>query len=294
MKEISKRSTFAVLFYINKAKRKKNGLCLLMGRITIDAGIAQFSAHTEVNPQTWDAKAGRAVGKTKEAVTVNKTLDKLERQIRSHYSKMVSEDAYVTAESVKNALNGIGRRAANLLELFREYNEEVKLRVGVNCVEATYEQYLMSYTHLSEFIRLCYHTDDVALTALNHQFINAYDLYLRVDKRMSAYTVQRHITSLHRMIRRAIKQNTLRRDLFSNYVGERPLQQRRHLTMDEFQKLLNKPIAETHLIRSRDIFLFTCFTGMAYADIRNLSEKHLITDENGFMWIKIKRQKNKQ
>ncbi|KAA6312867.1 hypothetical protein EZS27_036271 [termite gut metagenome] len=89
MKEISKRSTFAVLFYINKAKRKKNGLCLLMGRITIDAGIVQFRAHTEVNPQTWDAKAGRAVGKTKEAVTVHKTLDKLERQIRSHYFSII-------------------------------------------------------------------------------------------------------------------------------------------------------------------------------------------------------------
>ncbi|KAA6308114.1 hypothetical protein EZS27_040208, partial [termite gut metagenome] len=131
MKQLSKRSTFAVLFYINKSKQKKNGLCPIMGRITIDTGVAQFSTKADVNPSIWDAKSGRAMGKSKETNHLNRILDKLETEIRSHYSRMVLEDVYVTAESVKNALNGIGKKATNLLELFREHNEEFKLRVGV-------------------------------------------------------------------------------------------------------------------------------------------------------------------
>ncbi|KAA6322296.1 hypothetical protein EZS27_028145 [termite gut metagenome] len=145
MKQLSKRSTFAVLFYINKSKQKKSSLCPIMGRITIDTGVAQFSAKADVNPLIWDAKSGRAIGKSKETNQLNRMLDKLEAEIRSHYSRMVLEDVYVTAENVKNALNGISKKATNLLELFKEHNEEFKLRVGVNRVWETYEQYCHSY-----------------------------------------------------------------------------------------------------------------------------------------------------
>ncbi|KAA6320196.1 Tyrosine recombinase XerC [termite gut metagenome] len=293
MKQLSKRSTFAVLFYINKSKQKKNGLCPVMGRITIDTGVAQFSVKADVNPFIWDAKSGRAIGKSKETNRMNRLLDKLEAEIRSHYSRMVLEDAYVTVESVKNALNGIGKKATNLLELFREHNEEFKLRVGINRVFETYEQYCYSYRLLSKFIRLRYHVDDMALCQLNYHFIDAYDFYLRVDKRMTVNTVLNHIIPLRKIIRRAISQDTLKRDPFINYVPEKPLKQRRYLTAEEFQKLLNTTITEPHLIRTRDMFLFASFTGLAYADIKNLSEKHLSIEQDGTQWIKIERQKTK-
>ncbi|KAA6317284.1 hypothetical protein EZS27_032533 [termite gut metagenome] len=293
MKQLSKRSTFAVLFYINKSKQKKNGLCPIMGRITIDTGVAQFSAKADVNPLIWDAKNGRASGKSKETNRLNRMLDKLETEIRSHYSRMVLENAYVTAESVKNALNGIGKKATNLLELFREHNEEFKLRVGVNRVWETYEQYCHSYRLLSKFICLRYHVEDIALYQLNHHFIDTYDFYLRVDKRMTANSVLNHIIPLRKIIRRAISQDTLKRDPFISYVPEKPLKQRRYLTVDEFQKLLSTTITEPHLIRTRDMFLFAGFTGLAYADIKNLSEKHLSMEQDGTQWIKIEKQKTK-
>lgn len=113
---IHKRSTFAVVFYIKNAR--KNGLCPIMGRITIDAQVVQFSTKTEINPTIWDAKAGRVTGKTKEAISINRKLDKLEQQSNEHYTRMVRDDAYVTDESVKNALNGVGRKATHLIELF--------------------------------------------------------------------------------------------------------------------------------------------------------------------------------
>lgn len=111
--------------------------------------IARFSTKMEVNPEMWDTKIGRATGKTKKVTKINHTLDNLEQEIQSHYERLVLEDGYVTAEAVKNALNGIGRKATGLLELFREHNEEFKYRVGV---KNTYEQYLHSYRVLENFL----------------------------------------------------------------------------------------------------------------------------------------------
>lgn len=241
----------------------------------------------------WDAKIGRATGKTKEVTKINRTLDNLKREIQSHYDRLVLEDGYVTAEAIKNALNGVGRKATGLLELFKEHNEEFKYRVGVNRVKNTYEHYLHSYRVLENFLWVRFQAKDIALNQLTHSFIDAYDFHLRVDKRMNGNTVLNHTIPLRKIVRRAISQDIIKRDPFVNYVAEKPLKQRRHLTMDEFQKLLTTPIAEKHLERCRDMFLFACFSGMAYADVRNLSEKHITNDDNGIMWIKIERQKTK-
>lgn len=292
---IKTRSTFAVLFYIDKskAKKKNKGLCIITGRITIDTQIARFSTKMDVNPEMWDAQTGRAIGKGKEVTQINRTLDNLEQEIQSHYDRLVSEDGYVTAKAVKNALNGIGKKATGLLELFREHNEEFKFRVGVNRVKDTYEHYLHSYRVLENFLWVRFQVKDIALNQLTHSFIDAYDFHLRVDKRMNGNTVLNHTIPLRKMVRRAISQDIIKRDPFVNYVAEKPLKQRRHLTMDEFQKLLTTPITEKHLERCRDMFLFACFSGMAYADVCNLSEKHITQDDNGVMWIRIERQKTK-
>ncbi|WP_229058514.1 MULTISPECIES: site-specific integrase [Parabacteroides] len=293
--KIKTRSTFAVLFYIDKskAKKKSKGLCTITGRITIDTEIARFSTKMDVNPEIWDAQTGRVIGKGKEVTKINRTLDNLEQEIQSHYDRLVLEDGYVTAEAVKNALNGIGKKATGLLELFREHNEEFKFRVGVNRVKDTYEHYLHSYRILENFLWVRFQIKDIALNQLTHSFIDAYDFHLRVDKRMNSNTVLNHTIPLRKMIRRAISQDIIKRDPFVNYVAEKPLKQRRHLTMDEFQKLLTTPITEKHLERCRDMFLFACFSGMAYADVCNLSEKHITQDDNGVMWIRIERQKTK-
>ena len=150
-----------------------------------------------------------------------------------------------------------------------------------------------SYRVLENFLWVRFQVKDIALNQLTHSFIDAYDFHLRVDKRMNSNTVLNHTIPLRKMVRRAISQDIIKRDPFINYVAEKPLKQHRHLTMDEFQKLLTTPIAEKHLERCRDIFLFACFSGMAYADVCNLSEKHIKQDDNGVMWIRIERQKTK-
>ena len=122
----------------------------------------------------------------------------MEKQVKAHYSRIVETEGYVTAERVKNALNGIGEKASNLLQLFQEHNTEFEKRVGVNRVYDTYYSYLLTYKHLSNFIRMKYNSEDVPLVSLTHKFINDFDFYLRVEKRMQASTVLSRMIALKR------------------------------------------------------------------------------------------------
>ena len=272
-----KRSTFAILFYLNTSKPRKDGTCPIVGRITIDAKSVQFSTKINLSPSDWDTKKGRAKKERKELTQINKTLDRLEEQVKTHYSKIVEIEGYVTA--------------TNLLQLFQEHNEEFEKRVGVNRVYSTYCLYLSVYKHLSNFILSRYQTEDLPLVSLNHKFINDYDFYLRVERKMSAHTVLNHIIILKKMIRRSINQGTLKRNPFINFISETPQRLHRHLTEEEFQKILTTPVASYRYSRTRDWFVFSTFTGLSYADMCALSINNLIEEQDGSTWIKIPRQK---
>jgi len=288
-----RRSTFTVLFYVNRDKVKQNGLCPVMGRITIDTKVAQFSTKADVNSTLWNTKTGRAIGKSSQAILVNRAIDRLTQEINKFYTEMVDKQGYVTAELVKNALYGIGRKQDMLLKLFNEHNQEFKLRVGVNRVEDTYSSYLHSYHQLLNFISQKYGMEDIALDKLNLNFIDAYDFYLRVDRQMKQNTIVGHLIILKKMIRRAIHQGILNRDPFVNYISEQPEKQCRHLKSEEIDKIMQIHIASKKVCHTRDMFIFCCFTGLSYSDIRNLSQGHLTTQVDGSLWISIKRQKTK-
>lgn len=291
IKATIKRSSFAILFYLNTSKQRKNGDCPIVGRISIDGKSVQFSTKINISSSDWDTKKGRAKKGRKELAEVNKTLDRLEKRIKEHYSRIVDMEGYVTAERVKNALNGIGEKATSLLQLFQEHNIEFEKRIGVNRVYDTYYAYLGTYKHLSNFIRLKYGLDDIPLINLTHKFINDFDFYLRVDRRMKASTVLGHMISLKKIVTRSINQGTLRRNPFMNYVAETPLKQYRHLTEEEFQKILTTPIASERYCRTRDWFVFSSFTGLSYVDMCALSVDNLVEEQDGSIWIKIPRQK---
>ena len=135
--------------------------------------------------------------------------------------------------------------------------------------------------------------EDIALDKLNLNFIDAYDFYLRVDRQMTQNTILGHLIILKKMIRRAIHQGILNRDPFVNYIAEQPEKQRRHLKLEEIDKIMLVHIASKKVCHTRDMFIFCCFTGLAYSDIRNLSQGNITTQTDGSLWINIKRQKTK-
>lgn len=288
---IKRRSTFAVLFYINRTKVRKDGKCQLLCKISIDAASEQIGTKVAVDPALWNPTTGRADGKSRNASEVNRAIDRLTEIIRSHYDRIRSDLGFVTAEAVKNAVKGIGQKPTMLLALFREHNEEFRKRVGIDRTKETHASYENSYNHLAAFVRKEYAAEDIALRSLDATFYDAFDLFLRTDCGLGLKAVHEHLYRLKKMTRRAVGQGTLRCDPYRDLHPELPKRTSRHLKSEDLERLLAEQVADPELQRARDWFIFSTFTGLAYADLRRLSARHIERAEHGSLRIRIRRQK---
>lgn len=188
-RDARRRSTFAILFYINRTKIRKDGTCQLLCKVSIDAEWEQIGTKVSVNPAIWNPETGRADGRGANAVTVNRAIDALTREITDHYDRIRKSLGFVTAELVKNAVKGIiGQKPVTLLSLFREHNEEFLKRVGVDRSKETYDCYRRSYRHLAAFINEKHGVEDVSLRSLDKVFYDDFEIFLRGDLRLGHRT----------------------------------------------------------------------------------------------------------
>ena len=290
-KEIKRRSTFAVLFYINRTKVRKDGTCQLLCKVSIDAESAHIGIKAAIEPSLWNPETGRAEGRSANARKVNRAIGILTEQIEGHYRRIRSDLGFVTAELVKNAVKGIAQKPLTLLALFREHNAEFSKRVGVDRTKETYASYENSYNHLAAFVQQKRGQEDVTLRSLDKGFYEAFDLFLRTECGMMQKTVHEHLYRLKKMTKRAVSQGTLRRDPYGRLHPELPARKSRHLKLEELKKLMEKPIDRPNFQRVRDWFLFATFTGLSYADLKQLSDKDITQAADGTWWIHIRRQK---
>jgi hypothetical protein len=262
-----------------------------MGRITIDGKVAQFSLKEDLHPDDWNSKKERTTGKTGEQMALNRKIDQTEQSIKDIYAKMVDYVGYVTAEQIKNELTGAVTKTEYLLKLFEEHNLEFEKRVGKDRSNVTYRQYNNSYNHLSLFILSEYELKDYPLKQLNLDFIEDYEHYLRVDADLSVGSTLNHIIFLKKMVTIAMKQKTLLYDPFPEYEVKKPKPKFLYVSREALERIMSMKINSKSLCFVRDMFVFSCFTGLAYADICQISEQHLHQMPDGSIWIEIPRYK---
>lgn len=289
--DTKRRSTFAILFYINRTKIRKDGTCQLLCKVSIDAEWEQIGTKVSVNPDIWNPETGRADGRSENAVTVNRAIDELTKEITEHYNHIKKSLGFVTAELVKNAVKGIGQKPVTLLALFREHNEEFRKRVGVDRIKETYDSYQRSYKHLAAFVQEKKGVEDITLRSLDRVFYDDFEIFLQTDCKMKPKTVHEHLYRLKKMTMRAVSQGTLRRDPYCRLHPELPKRKSRHLKLEDLKLLMSTPVDKPQLQRVRDWFIFSTFTGLAYADLKRLSVNDITQAEDGSWWIHIKRQK---
>ena len=279
-KQEKRRSTFAILFYINRTKTRKDGMCQLLCRLSIDTESEQIGTKISIAPSIWDAHQGKAIGKSRNALGVNKAIELLTEKITAHYKQIQENLGFVSAELVKNAVKGIAQKPLTLMKLFKEHNDEFHKRVGVDRKKEAYELYLTSYNHLLAFIQAKYEVEDVMLKSLHMNFLNAYDLWLRTDRNMAQSTLSGHIIILKKISSRAVSQGTLKCDPFKTFHPEQPSKVSRHLKLEDLQQLMQCRIENRTLQRIRDWFVFSTFTGLAYADLKRLGYATLIATKS--------------
>ena len=193
------RATFKILFFVNRSK-KKNGIVPIMGRVTINGTQAQFSCKYSIAAELWDTKANKVKGKSKEARDINYALDNIKAQIIKHYQRISDKEAYVTAEMVRNAYQGIGTEYETVLRAFDKHNADFAKRIGKDRAKETHYKHTIARTHVANFIKYYYKRTDIGMNELTEDFMNQYCVYLRNEVGVQAVHRQTilHDLEVHR------------------------------------------------------------------------------------------------
>ncbi|NDV95744.1 site-specific integrase [Dysgonomonas sp. 521] len=279
-----------VSFYLKRNETKKDGKSPVMVRLSIGKfSETIFSAKMTVPADLW--ASGRATGKSHTAIEINLKLDEIRASALSYYRELSAVRDGVTAEDVKNLLLGMASGQETLLSYFRTHNENFDKRIGVNRKKGSEKGYWQAFNHLTNFLKEKYRLSDIPFAALDRSFIDKFDLYLKIDRRLALGTIVLLTTRLGTIISDAIAEGIITKNPFIGYEAERPERQQKYLTRKELNKLITTPLATPKQYLIRDLFLFSCYTGIPYCDMCKLTEEDVSVADDDVVWIKTFREK---
>lgn len=284
------RNTFKVLFYIKKNALLRSGNAPIMGRITINGLRTQFSTRLSVNPDLWDTSQSRAAGRSNSSTYINTELSHIRYHIERCYNTLFYAQAFVTPVMVKEMYFGASSRKETLLAFFKQHNEEFSRMVGINRSKTTYYKYRCVYRHLENYIWDKYNRKDLMFKELNREFLTGFHAYITKECSHKKNTTWIYMIALKHILMLARSKGYLSKNLFTNYKLHSEFVSRNYLSMNEISKLIKLELDNQTLQLVRDAFLFSCFTGLSYIDICNLSRQH-IQQMNKQLWISTTRCK---
>ena len=287
----SKASTFKVLFYLRRNRLLKDGTCAVMIRITLSGDVVAFNSKITVNPDHWDVAKSRLKLAAKGAREINQTLDEMQASLFNHYRELERMDSAVTAEKIRNAFLGFDEREDTLLTLFSRYLNNAQKLQGISKSKATIQKYERCFRRLFDFMKKTYHVSDILLKDMKYEFIVDFEAYLRRDCGCCNNTAAKFVQTLRMIIIYAKNNGLIFADPFTNYKIRLETVDRGFLTMEELNIIADKEITIKRMAQVRDVFLFSCFTGLAYIDVFNLRKEHIKEGPDGKLWIMTHRQK---
>ncbi len=288
---------FKVLLYLKKSGLDKSGKAPIMGRITVNRTMAQFSCKLSCTPELWNPRESRLNGKSKEAVEVNAKIDKLLLTVNSAFDSLVERKTDFDATAVKEAFQGSKETQMTLFKLFDRHIGEVRARVGIDVSRRTLPNYLYTRSRLADFVSSRFKVSDLAFCQLNEQFIREFQEYVVIEKGLGVQTVRHYLAILKKICRIAFKEGYSDKFYFEHY--KLPKQKEtapRALSKEDFEKIRDIELTGCRPEHSivRDMFLFACYAGTSYVDVVAITPDNLSRDDNEALWLKYRRGKNGQ
>lgn len=288
------KSTFRILFYLKKNEPKKNGHVTIMIRITVDGSNTQFSSKLDIHPDDWDVSKGQAkIGKgysTKNSA-LNLLLETVKSELTVQYNRLMNVKGYALPEQIRNAFLGLEEKEKTLISYFSQFNEQYKQKVGTTATQKTYSRYELTKQRLTDFMREKYRVSDVQVRELNTVFIDNFYLYLRNTCAISNNTAMKFVQRFRTVLNYARNTGLDFIDPFANYNFNFERVDRGYLEQPEIDKIYNREFTSKRLEQVRDMFIFSCYTGLSYIDLCNLTPDNIKTGFDGKLWIMTRREK---
>ena len=289
-----KRNTLSVLFIIKKSKLLKNGEAPICMRITVNKRVAEVMIKRSIPVDLWNQKKECSKGKDRVANELNHYINTVRAKILQIHRELEIDNKTITADIIKDCFYGRDKVQRSLLEVYAEHNEKCRALIGKEYTESTVTKFDTSINRLKEYIRSRYHRDDMMLAELDGQFIRDFDFWLKTDKHCQNNSALKYLKNLKKVVRIALANGWIKKDPFYGIRFKQEEVNVEFLSREELDILMNKEFAIKRLEQVRDIFVFCCFTALAFVDVQQLSREHLIKDNNGALWIRKARQKTNQ
>ena len=282
---------FSLLFYLKKPKNYEGGSVPIYMRVSVGGRRTEFATQREVNPEKWKAQAGRVNGTKEDARALNAFLDTLQAKVYEAQRKLVEADESVNVNTIREIITGKKARSKMLLEVFEYHNEQMKDLVDIDFAPGTMERYETALSHTKDFLKWKYNLEDIEIDKLSYEFVTEMEFYFKTVRKCCHNTSVKYISNVKKIVNICIKNGWLQKDPFFGYKMNKKEVIREFLSNDEIDAVYKKELPTDRLRLVRDIFIFSCFTGLSYADIQKLKRSEIIIGIDGDKWISTIRQK---
>ena len=278
-------NNLSILFYLRKSMARNNTEAPIYMRITVNGNRVDLSTHQFALQAKWDVKHGYLKGPKTDTRITNTALDNLRSKVLKIYNQLEVAGKQVTAELIRNALVGKTINRRGLVEVFKLYNYQLESKVGHGYSYGTLEKYKATCQKVENYIRYQYNRSDLFLDELDYQFITNYELYLKSEVKNKHNTVSKSVSFLKRIIRYSMNSGWLDKDPFLLFRCPYKDPQRAFLSQEELETLQNKKLLVNRLSIVRDMYVFSCYTGMPFSDMEKLTPADISTGIDGEKWI---------
>ena len=281
------------LLFAKRSRLLKSGEAAIFMRITANGTRVECNTGKSIEPHLWNQAKERVKGSSKKAIDLNNFIDDTEIKMFKLFQEMQEDGSVVTAQELHNRYFNIGphkKVERMIIATFQEHNQECRALMGRDFELGTIKKYETITRLLQRYIAKKYETADLPLTSLDRDFVHGFELYLKIDRNQQQNTVARYMKGLKKITNRALANEWITKDPFAGFKVKTVQTDPTFLTLDELH-IIYKHLFDGALEVVRDMFIMAAFTGLAFIDISNLRSEHVVTDNDGNMWIRKPRQK---
>lgn len=285
--------SFSMLFYLKGKHLEKSVKVPIYLRLTVNGKRSELSISRKIEPKKWHAKLGKMKGTDPESVQLNQYLDTVRSKINRIHQRFIDEEKPFTASDIKHSYSFKGDKLKMLVTVFQEHNEQMEKLIGKDFALGTWKRYNTTKKHLQEYVRTEYRSSDIPVRDVNLKFIKGFEYFLKTNKNCNHNSSLKYINNFKKIIRLAVAHEWISKDPFYNYKVQFKTVEREYLTKQELESIVNLDIRVPRLDVVRDMFVFCCFTGLAYIDVKKLTPNNIVPHIDGSQWIQSARQKTR-